>query len=50
MNTTQHVVNKVSGKFRRKIHRQESSEIEDSDPPITGPIPLAIATTAPYIK
>lgn len=38
----------VKGRFIRKIHRQESSPLEERAPPITGPIPLANAVTAPY--
>lgn len=37
----------VSGRFMRKIHRHESADLEDRAPPMTGPIPLASATTAP---
>ncbi|GMF96071.1 unnamed protein product [Aspergillus oryzae] len=46
-NSTHRVVIAVSGRFRRKIHLHESSLMEDKAPPMTGPIPLAIATTAP---
>lgn len=46
-NITPRVVRTVSGMFMRKIHRHESSELEDMAPPITGPMPLAMATTAP---
>lgn len=48
-NITPSVVRTVSGMFMRKIHRHESSELEDMAPPMTGPMPLAIATTAPWI-
>lgn len=48
-NKTANVVNAVSGRFKRKIHRHESCEMEASAPPTTGPMPLAIATTAPRI-
>lgn len=48
-NMTPRVVRTVSGIFMRKIHRHESSELEDMAPPITGPMPFAIATTAPWV-
>ena len=47
-NTTHAVVSTVIGRFMRKIHRHESLDLDERAPPITGPIPLAIATTAPY--
>lgn len=46
-NNTQRVVNRVSGSCILKIHRQESSELDESAPPMTGPMPFARATTAP---
>lgn len=46
--TTQPVVRAVSGKLRRKIHRHDSDDLEERAPPMTGPMPFAIATTAPY--
>jgi hypothetical protein len=46
-NKTQQVVNNVSGSCMRKIQRHESSDFEESAPPMTGPTPLAMATTAP---
>lgn len=45
--STQHVVSKVNGRFMRNIHRQESSDLDERAPPMTGPIPFAKATTAP---
>ena len=48
-NTTPAVVRTVKGMFMRKIHRHESSDLDDSAPPIIGPMPFAIATTAPLI-
>jgi len=46
--TTQNVVRNVSGRFRRKIQRHESVALDERAPPMTGPMPLAMATTAPW--
>lgn len=42
------VVRIVRGMLRRKIQRHDSADLEERAPPITGPMPLAMATTAPY--
>jgi hypothetical protein len=44
----QPVVRAVRGRLRRKIHRHDSADLDDKAPPTTGPIPFAMATTAPY--
>lgn len=46
-NITPAVVRRVRGMFIRKIQRQESADLDEMAPPMTGPMPLARATTAP---
>lgn len=47
-NKTHSVVNAVRGKLSLKIQRHESWDFDARAPPMTGPIPLARATTEPY--